>query len=104
MTFKPGDIFRLRSGGPAMTVWEVEPGHEGERNPIAVFGCEWFDNNILRRNRFSEVEVEPVAQDNLIVAARILGDCGKVHSSIKEWQKCTACDAELQKRLRGLKP
>lgn len=30
--------------------------------------------------------------------ATVLGDCGKTHSSIEEWQKCEVCDLILDSR------
>ena len=48
MDFQPGDLVKLKSGGPTMTVEKV--GHVG--NAVAVF-CTWFEDNELKRASFA---------------------------------------------------
>ena len=42
--FKVGDVVLLRSGGPAMTVWEIRPPQQGY---IIVYGVTWFQGRRL---------------------------------------------------------
>lgn len=59
--FKPGDVVRLKSGGPKMTVTEV-----GEE----VY-CEWFDDKKEPQGRgFSPTSLKPAGSDD-IGSARI---------------------------------
>jgi uncharacterized protein YodC (DUF2158 family) len=54
-SFKPGDVVRLKSGGPAMTVTHlnssvVENGAD----------CQWFDSkNRLKRGVFTQDALKP---------------------------------------------
>ena len=48
MDFKPGDIVRLKSGGPSMTVDEVEK----KGNVTSIF-CFWFDGAQLEDGEFA---------------------------------------------------
>ena len=48
MTFTSGDIVRLKSGGPKMTVLGLDrntPDNDTPDNDKAVFACKWFDRN-----------------------------------------------------------
>ena len=63
MSFKVGDVVKLKSGGPEMTV--SEPGRrvmargvqvEG-REPVKVF-CKWFEKGEPRTAFFSQEELE----------------------------------------------
>ena len=44
--FSPGDVVRLKSGGPPMTVNTLRNGGD------AIVPCEWFAGDILRRDEF----------------------------------------------------
>lgn len=46
MEFKPGDIVQLKSGGPTMTVQEIDDG--------GVF-CVWFDKNKQQSSYFAPI-------------------------------------------------
>lgn len=50
-TFQPGQVVQLRSGGPRMTVSEVEAGH------VATL---WFDGATLKKEVWVEVLLKPV--------------------------------------------
>lgn len=39
MDFKPGDVVRLKSDGPLMTINSIDPNSKG----ISVAYCEWFN-------------------------------------------------------------
>ena len=53
MDFSAGDIVRLKSGGPRMTIRWIEDGDAY---------CEWFDDkNEIKGNRFSLASLDPVA-------------------------------------------
>ena len=48
MTFTSGDIVRLKSGGPKMTVLGLDrhtPNNAAPANETSVFACKWFDRN-----------------------------------------------------------
>ena len=47
---KIGDLVKLRSGGPWMTVWH--------RRSDEVYDVEWFAGEHLMRDAFSELELE----------------------------------------------
>jgi uncharacterized protein YodC (DUF2158 family) len=49
-TFKPGDVVRLKSGGPAMTVM-----HE---DTLGNAACQWFEKNQLKSGSFPEAVLE----------------------------------------------
>jgi uncharacterized protein YodC (DUF2158 family) len=50
--FNPGDLVRMKSGGPVMT-------YEGKSQ---FFGCicSWFEGNKISRENFASVTLEPV--------------------------------------------
>ena len=48
--FKPGDIVRLKSGGPAMTVSSEESG--------GAFLCQWFDAATFGEGSFKPESLE----------------------------------------------
>jgi uncharacterized protein YodC (DUF2158 family) len=48
MDFKPGDLVKLKSGGPQMTVEKI--GHVNREE--AVF-CTWFEKTELKRSQFA---------------------------------------------------
>ena len=53
--FKPGDIVKLKSGGPAMTVTQIVTTDRGR---LQVW-CKWFDDNRLTENFFPPEALEP---------------------------------------------
>ncbi len=59
MTFNPGDVVRLKSGGPLMTV--VEVGETAMLKEPAVF-CTWFESeggkNVLKKEAFAPAVLE----------------------------------------------
>jgi uncharacterized protein YodC (DUF2158 family) len=56
MNFKPGDIVRLKSGGPVMTVERVEDEGAGK---IFVY-CVWFDDKAKQtRGHFRPEALDP---------------------------------------------
>lgn len=46
---KPGDVVRLKSGGPSMTVDEII-----DEWGLKYLYCSWFDQNRMNRDRFPE--------------------------------------------------
>jgi uncharacterized protein YodC (DUF2158 family) len=62
--FQVGDVVRLKSGGPNMTVtnYAVYPFHSTE----AQYQCKWFDEKHKQGNAnlelFKEAELEPVTR------------------------------------------
>lgn len=52
MAFKPGDVVRLKSGSPAMTISKI--GHVGTEE-VAV--CIWFEKNQRKSGNFSLVSL-----------------------------------------------
>lgn len=59
MSFKPGDLVRLKSGGPLMTVERI--GKDSNTNEDAAW-CTWFEkvgnDQIVRRDSFAPVLLE----------------------------------------------
>lgn len=45
--FKVGDVVELKSGGPLMTVSEINAGHEADE-----IECQWFGGKKLEVGRF----------------------------------------------------
>lgn len=57
--FKIGDIVKLKSGGPDMTVNEVHTNHvTGE--PMGRYRCQWFAGKKLDTGVFPIESLEPV--------------------------------------------
>jgi uncharacterized protein YodC (DUF2158 family) len=56
---KPGDIVRLKSGGPAMTVTAIGE-HAGETRAL----CEWFDGTKHHQDHFILAALEPSGPDD----------------------------------------
>ncbi|MEN0678664.1 YodC family protein [Plesiomonas shigelloides] len=54
MSFKSGDIVKLKSGGPEMTVQSV----------TTVVVCQWFAGKKLELGRFNPNSLEPVNKEN----------------------------------------
>ena len=56
---QPGDIVKLKSGGPDMTV----------KNPDIyddeIFHCQWFAGKKLESGRFPQASLEIVEEDNI---------------------------------------
>lgn len=53
MTYKAGDIVRLKSGGPKMTILRADEATDS-------FACKWFDRNGKRHSdSFPAAMVEP---------------------------------------------
>lgn len=49
--FKAGDVVVLKSGGPKMTVWGI--------NPDGVVNVNWFDGGELKSGGFGDIELDP---------------------------------------------
>lgn len=58
MTFKVGEIVKLRSGGPLMTVESVDE-REG---PDVEVACVWFERNAHKNGRFKAATLEYTGQ------------------------------------------
>lgn len=56
MAFNTGDIVKLKSGGPDMTVQGEVIGHRG------TFNCQWFAGKKLERGNFNSDSLELVDQ------------------------------------------
>ena len=52
-TFKPGDVVKLKSGGPSMTVTGCEQG---------LVSVAWFENGVLRQTAHGEYVVADALQ------------------------------------------
>jgi uncharacterized protein YodC (DUF2158 family) len=57
--FKKGDVVQLKSGGPWMTIEEVDQDD---------VSCAWFLNNELKRDEFEAETLEIVNTDKKIVS------------------------------------
>jgi uncharacterized protein YodC (DUF2158 family) len=54
MAMKSGDVVRLKSGGPKMTILGGKSGH---------WVCQWFTNAGLQDGTFAEASLELVDED-----------------------------------------
>ncbi|MFS7244457.1 YodC family protein [Rahnella inusitata] len=54
-TFAVGDLVKLKSGGPDMTVQEII-----ERNDAYSYWCQWFAGRKLERGLFSQNSLDAV--------------------------------------------
>ncbi len=54
--YKVGDIVRLRSGGPEMTVAALPE----DRQYSDFYRCQWFAGKKLESGNFQEASLEPV--------------------------------------------
>lgn len=55
--FAIGDIIKLKSGGPEMTIRSVRS------TPNDYYDCQWFAGKKLESGRFPEDSLEPVKAD-----------------------------------------
>lgn len=62
MSFRVGDVVRLKSGGPEMTVQEVDQVHD-------MVDCRWFDGTKSLRDEFPSATLEKAKPRALGVAA-----------------------------------
>ncbi len=58
--YKAGDIVRLRSGGPEMTVKEIPNNRRYSNNYL----CQWFAGKKLESGQFNEESLEPVNMES----------------------------------------
>ena len=56
--FKVGDIVRLKSGGPEMTV-KREHEEYSSKKPNGTYDCQWFAGKKLEVGHFPEDSLEP---------------------------------------------
>ncbi len=62
--FKTGDIVKLKSGGPKMTVKDdVQVPEFGFSEMTTEVRCQWFAGNKLQEGHFSEDSLEPVKEN-----------------------------------------
>lgn len=57
--FKIGDVVVLHSGGPAMTVYFLPTAYGGSHQLVET---EWFAGDELRRDAFTEAEIESMVK------------------------------------------
>jgi len=62
MGFKVGDIVRIKSGGPKMTVQKIVRS-EGRNNSILFCDCVWFVNDCIGHSTFNPDAI--VKEENL---------------------------------------
>lgn len=53
MPFNGGDVVRLKSGGPKMTVEHVD-------EELDLVTCVWFENKDLKRDSFSATALQKI--------------------------------------------
>ena len=58
--FRTGDLVRLNSGGPVMTVWEVERSEQG------IVRTVWFVGEELKRDGFGKDELLFVTYESYV--------------------------------------
>lgn len=58
-TFKNGDIVKLKSGGPEMTVTDANPRLSKDLEGTTVL-CEWDDNGTIQSSDFHPDSLESV--------------------------------------------
>ncbi len=56
MQFQAGDVVRLKSGGPKMTIEQIGEQYEGDATKA---WCQWFENNKLTTGVFPITSLEP---------------------------------------------
>lgn len=59
-SFEKGDIVRLKSGGPEMTVREIKTDYQGDPSRI---NCHWFSGAKRQSGGFDPKELEHVDED-----------------------------------------
>ena len=64
--FNVGDVVQLRSGGPPMTVRDVDAAPTAHTADVGEIACHWFSGSRLEWGRFSPAELvllEPTEQE-----------------------------------------
>lgn len=60
--FKDGDVVRLKSGGPKMTISWLDLQLNPETNEFDLYSgqvlCEWFDDKELKHQKFRQDSLE----------------------------------------------
>lgn len=59
--FKVGNVVRLRSGGPDMTVTYAGPVDFKHSVRNDLVSCQWFDKTKLESSRFQDAELDLVS-------------------------------------------
>lgn len=59
---KSGDVVRLKSGGPQMTIQDFGEGEMLDLDK-GFARCQWFDGTMLKYGRFAPASLEPVSID-----------------------------------------
>lgn len=64
MEIKAGDVVRLKTGGPMMTVKLAIPRRAGSvaDDRVMDLTCQWFDGTVLHEGEFSVESMEKLAQ------------------------------------------
>lgn len=64
--FKAGEVVRLKSGGPKMTIAWLEFHHNMSSNQYDIFTgevlCEWFDDKELKQSKFQQNSLEKITE------------------------------------------
>lgn len=63
MSFEPGDVVLLKSGGPLMTVNKVAKDMGG----VEKVWCDWFEKTSLKHGTFSPASLEKYTEDSFSV-------------------------------------
>lgn len=59
-----GDVVRLKSGGPTMTVKSIETIEFLNKPAVIMVACQWFHDNETRENEFPSDSIEQVSEQS----------------------------------------
>lgn len=61
--FKVGELVKLKSDGPVMTVNAAHRAGFGDGGPVEHYTCSWFAGNKLQTGRFAPDAIEPAEDE-----------------------------------------